>query len=76
MLPRAYRNPLHLTSCYGRLYEAGKFFGWLDQRGIATLAELDTTSARNTWRSGAMSSTPTALSWASRAPASGALPRR
>jgi len=41
-LPRAYRTPLHLTSCYNRLYEAGKFFGWLDQRGIATLAELDT----------------------------------
>ena len=23
-LPRAYRTPLHLTSCYNRLYEAGK----------------------------------------------------
>ena len=41
-LPRAYRTALHLTSCYSRLYEAGKFFGWLDQRGITTLAELDT----------------------------------
>jgi len=41
-LPRAYRTALHLTSCYNRLYEAGKFFGWLDQRGIATLNELDT----------------------------------
>ncbi|MBV8349355.1 MAG: site-specific integrase, partial [Mycolicibacterium sp.] len=41
-LPRAYRTPLHLTSCYNRLYEAGKFFGWLDQRGISALAELDT----------------------------------
>ncbi|ARV80660.1 MULTISPECIES: hypothetical protein [Mycobacteriaceae] len=41
-LPRAYRTPLHLTSCYSRLYEAGKFFGWLDQRGITALTELDT----------------------------------
>lgn len=41
-LPRAYRTALQLTSCYSRLYEAGKFFGWLDQRGITTLAELDT----------------------------------
>ena len=41
-LPRAYRTPLHLTSCYNRLYEAGKFFGWLDQRGITALTELDT----------------------------------
>jgi hypothetical protein len=41
-LPRAYRTALQLTSCYSRLYEAGKFFGWLDQRGIAALAELDT----------------------------------
>jgi integrase len=41
-LPRAYRTPLHLTSCYNRLYEAGRFFGWLDQRGITTLAALDT----------------------------------
>ncbi|OFJ51118.1 hypothetical protein BEL07_24400 [Mycolicibacterium grossiae] len=40
-LPRAYRTPLHLTSCYSRLYEAGKFFGWLDQRGITALTELD-----------------------------------
>jgi len=41
-LPRAYRTPLHLSSCYSRLSEAGKFFSWLDQRGVATLAELDT----------------------------------
>jgi len=41
-LPRAYRTPLHLTSCYNRLYEAGRFFGWLAQRGITTLAALDT----------------------------------
>ena len=41
-LPRAYRTPLHLTSCYHRLYEAGRFFGWLAQRGITTLAALDT----------------------------------
>ncbi|MFI6368828.1 hypothetical protein ACIBG0_39625 [Nocardia sp. NPDC050630] len=41
-LPRAYRTALQLTSCYNRLYEAGRFFGWLGQRGITTLAELDT----------------------------------
>ena len=41
-LPRAYRTPLHLTSCYNRLYEAGRFFGWLAQRGITTLAALGT----------------------------------
>ena len=41
-LPRAYRTPLHLTSCYNRLYEAGKFFGWLDRRGITALTEVDT----------------------------------
>ena len=41
-LPRAYRTPLHLTSCYNRLYEAGRFFGWLARRGITTLAALDT----------------------------------
>ncbi len=41
-LPRAYRTALQLTSCYSRLYEAGKFPGWLDQRGITTLAVLDT----------------------------------
>src|SRR4029077_8424829 len=27
---------------YNRLYEAGRFFGWLDQRGITTLAALGT----------------------------------
>ncbi|MEU6718723.1 hypothetical protein ABZ897_45280 [Nonomuraea sp. NPDC046802] len=42
MLPRAYRTPLHLRSCNGRLEEATRFFGWLRQRGLAGVAHLDT----------------------------------
>ncbi len=41
-LPRANRTALHLRSCYGRLYEARRFFGWLADRGVASLAEIDT----------------------------------
>lgn len=40
-LPRAYRTPLHLSSCIGRLNELIRFFDWLGQRGVATLADLD-----------------------------------
>ena len=36
-LPRAYRTPLHLRSCIGRLEEAIRFFGWLRRRGISDL---------------------------------------
>ena len=41
-LPRAYRTPLHLRSCIGRLEEAIRFFGWLRQRGISDLAQIGT----------------------------------
>lgn len=42
LLPRAYRTPLHLRSCAGRLDEIVKLFGWLQQRGITSLAQVDT----------------------------------
>lgn len=41
-LPRAYRTPLHLNSCIGRLNELTRFLGWLGGRGITTLAAIDT----------------------------------
>ena len=42
LLPRAYRTPLHLRSCSGRLDETARFFGWLQRRGITTLTQIDT----------------------------------
>ena len=41
-LPRAYRAPLHLTQLLVPPLRTGRFFGWLDRRGIATLAAIDT----------------------------------
>ena len=41
-LPRAYRTPLHLRSCIGRLGELTRLFRWLDRRHVTTLAEVDT----------------------------------
>ncbi|TDO50513.1 hypothetical protein EV643_1045 [Kribbella sp. VKM Ac-2527] len=41
-LPRAYRTPLHLRSCIGRLNELTRFFRWLEQRHVAALADVDT----------------------------------
>lgn len=41
-LPRAYRTPLHLRSCIGRLNELTRFFRWLHQRHVVTLADIDT----------------------------------
>lgn len=41
-LPRAYRTPLHLRSCIGRLGELTRLFRWLDRRHVTTLAEIDT----------------------------------
>ena len=41
-LPRAYRTPLHLRSCIGRLEEAIRFSGWLRRRGISDLAQIGT----------------------------------
>lgn len=42
LLPRAYRTPLHLRSCAGRLDELIRFFGWLGQREITSLTAIDT----------------------------------
>lgn len=41
-LPRAYRTPLHLSSCIGRLHELTRFFIWLDRRNVTSLAVIDT----------------------------------
>lgn len=41
-LPRAYRTPLHLLSVFGRLAELTRFFNWLTDHGLDSLAELDT----------------------------------
>lgn len=38
-LPRAYRTPLHLRSCTGRLSELSRFFSWIGQRHITALDE-------------------------------------
>jgi hypothetical protein len=40
-LPRAYRTPLHLSSCVLRLNELTRLFDWLEQRGVTTLTALD-----------------------------------
>jgi hypothetical protein len=42
-LPRAYRTPAHLRTCSARLTEFVRFFTWLEQRAIASLAQLSTT---------------------------------
>lgn len=42
LLPRAYRTPLHLRSCSGRLEEATRFFAWAQGRGLTGLAQLGT----------------------------------
>ncbi|WP_427006228.1 hypothetical protein [Pseudarthrobacter sp. H2] len=42
LLPRAYRTPLHLRSCNGRLKEITRFFAWLAQRGLPSLEHLET----------------------------------
>ncbi|MBS2963820.1 hypothetical protein KGA66_12235 [Actinocrinis puniceicyclus] len=40
LLPRAYRTPLHLRSCAARLDELVRFFTWLHERRISSLAQL------------------------------------
>ena len=75
-LPRAYRTALQLTSCYSRLYEAGNSSAGSISGALLPSPNSTPISASNTWRSGATSSTPTASSWASKAPVSAALPRR
>ncbi|WP_434598399.1 site-specific integrase [Streptomyces sp. A5-4] len=41
-LPRAFRNPLHVTSCRGRLDELVRFFGWLSSRATRSLLQITT----------------------------------
>ena len=41
-LPRAYRTPLHVSSCARRLEELIRFFDWLVQRGVTSLSAIDT----------------------------------
>ncbi|MFE7033136.1 site-specific integrase [Streptomyces sp. NPDC057621] len=41
-LPRAFRNPLHVTSCRGRLDELIRFFNWLGERSTISLQQITT----------------------------------
>ncbi|MFF1651202.1 hypothetical protein [Streptomyces sp. NPDC058240] len=41
-LPRAFRNPLHVTSCRGRLDELVRFFNWLSERSTSSLQQITT----------------------------------
>ncbi|MGH3926948.1 MAG: hypothetical protein ACRDTT_29455, partial [Pseudonocardiaceae bacterium] len=40
-LPRAYRNPLHLLTAFGRLAELTRFLNWLTKQGVTSLGEVD-----------------------------------
>jgi hypothetical protein len=42
VLPRTYRNPVHLTTAYLRLGELVRVLNWLTDRGVANLADIDT----------------------------------
>ena len=44
-LPRAYRTPLHLVTAFGRLAELTRFFNWLTERDVTSLASIDSQSA-------------------------------
>jgi hypothetical protein len=39
-LPRAYRTPLHVSTCNGRLGELVRFLRWLTARGVDSLGDL------------------------------------
>ncbi|MDN3061076.1 site-specific integrase [Streptomyces sp. SRF1] len=41
-LPRAFRNPLHVTSCRSRLDELVRFFNWLSDRATSSLQQITT----------------------------------
>ncbi|MFI5825548.1 site-specific integrase [Streptomyces rishiriensis] len=41
-LPRAFRNPLHVTSCRARLDELVRFFNWLGERATISLEQITT----------------------------------
>jgi hypothetical protein len=40
-IPRAYRTPLHVSTCNGRLAELIRFLKWLTARGVGSLEDLD-----------------------------------
>jgi hypothetical protein len=40
LLPRAYRTPLHLSTCQNRLQELTTWLNWLTARGITSLQEV------------------------------------
>ncbi len=41
-LPRAFRNPLHVTSCRSRLDELVRFFNWLGEQATSSLQQITT----------------------------------
>jgi len=41
LLPRAYRNPIHVNTASGRLAELTRWFNWLTNHGISTLSQVD-----------------------------------
>ncbi|MEK8146271.1 hypothetical protein NKH18_48600 [Streptomyces sp. M10(2022)] len=41
-LPRAFRNPLHVTSCRARLDELVRFFNWLGELATISLQQITT----------------------------------
>ncbi|MET9657076.1 hypothetical protein [Streptomyces sp. NPDC006510] len=41
-MPRAFRNPLQVTSCRGRLDELVRFFNWLSERATSSLQQTTT----------------------------------
>ncbi len=41
LLPRAYRTPLHLNTCQGRLAELTRWLNWLTDQGVVSLGEVD-----------------------------------
>jgi len=40
VLPRAWRTPLHLRTCSGRLAELSSWLNWLSARGVGSLGEV------------------------------------
>jgi len=46
-LPRGYRTPLHLRTAKLRLEELARFFTWLTERGVTTLADVADTDCES-----------------------------
>jgi integrase len=42
LLPRAYRTALHINTAGARLLELTRFLGWLSERGVASLQDIQT----------------------------------